>query len=284
MPRGGGMKLFVSADIEGIGGVATWTQARVGGPEHKRARQWMTEEVNIAIEGALEGGLSEALVCDAHGDATNILWEELHPKARLVTGWGPELDMLLGIDDGFATVFLIGHHPGASARRGLLSHCFTRRILDCRFNGLPCNEGVIAAIQAGIHGIPIGLVSGQVELEEELRPTLPDFRFVPTKQGLFWQSAILDPRAAVHRRMRAAAREAAEAIASGAGPEPFRPEPPLRLEMELSSVEAAAAVEGLEGVDRTGSARCLLAADDARAFIRRFFKLLNILYAAKDTP
>lgn len=278
------MKLFISADIEGIGGVATWEQAATGRPEHKRARQWMTDEVNVAIEGALAGGATEALVCDAHGAATNLLWEELHPKARLVTGWGTELDMMLGLDESFGTAFLIGYHPGASALRGVLAHCFTRRILDCRLNDLPCNEAVINALQAGSLGVAISLVTGQAELEEEIRPSLPDCGFVATKRGLFWQSAILDPREDVHRRIRGAARDAAAAAVAGTGPVPFRPDPPLRLDLTLASVEAAAAILGMEGIERTGPAQCRLGAESAKDLIRRFFHLLKVLYAVKDTP
>lgn len=46
----------------------------------------------------------------------------------------------------------------------------------------------------------------------------------------------------------------------------------------------SADIEGMEGIERTGSARCVLAAEDADRFLRRFFKLLSVLYAVKDAP
>ena len=88
------MKVFISADIEGIGGVALWDQARTSGPEHRRASEWMTAEVNAAIEGALEGGATEVVVRDAHGRAGNILWESLHGRAKLISGWSAKPDMM----------------------------------------------------------------------------------------------------------------------------------------------------------------------------------------------
>ncbi|MBR7518137.1 M55 family metallopeptidase, partial [Mycobacterium tuberculosis] len=53
------MKVYISADIEGVAGVVTPEQGQPGNPEYERARRLMTEEVNAAIEGALSGGATE---------------------------------------------------------------------------------------------------------------------------------------------------------------------------------------------------------------------------------
>jgi D-amino peptidase len=277
------MKVFISADIEGIGGVATWDQAVTKRPDHERARQWMTEEVNTAVEGALEGGATEIIVRDAHGSARNILWDSLHPQARLISGWGPNTDMLLGLDESFGVAFLIGYHPGASAKRGVLSHAFTSRILDLRLNDLPCNEAVVGALEAGVVGVPIGLVSGQAELWDEIRHSLPQCTFAMTKRGYFYQAALLEPLAEVRTRIRNGAREAVAHAIAGTGPAPFRPEPPLRLAMELSTVEAAAAIEGMDGVERVSAGGCLLVDEDAGSLMRRLLTVLKILYGVRDS-
>ena len=47
------MKIFISADIEGVAGVVTPQQGQPGNPEYERARRLMTQEVNAAIEGLL---------------------------------------------------------------------------------------------------------------------------------------------------------------------------------------------------------------------------------------
>ncbi|MDM7916736.1 MAG: M55 family metallopeptidase, partial [Candidatus Eisenbacteria bacterium] len=227
------MRVFLSVDIEGISGVATWDQARTDGPDHAHARRWMVEDVNAAVRGAMEGGAGEVLVRDAHGRARNVLFDSLHPQARLVSGWDPKVDMLLGLEAGFGTVFLIGYHPGPSVARGVLSHAFTTRILEMRLNGLPCNEAVFAALQAGTLGVPVGLVTGQEELREEIRPALGDVPFVSTKRGLAVQAAILEPRDATHERIEAASKEAVRVAATGGGPPPFRPDPPLALSICL---------------------------------------------------
>ena len=277
------MRLFISADIEGIGGVATWDQARTDGADHARARQWMTDDVNAAIEGAIEGGAEQVVVRDAHGRARNILWEALHPQAKLISGWGPAIDMVQGLDGSFDLLFLVGYHPGPAVPGGVLSHSFSSRIIDMRVNGSPCNEAVIAALQAGIHGIPVGLVTGQAELKEEIQPTIPDARFAVTKHGIAYQAALLEPAAEVRRAIREGAREAARRRIAGEGPAPFRPEPPHRIEIELATLEAASAIEGVEGVERVSAGGVVLGADDVPSLVRRFFVMLQILYSVRDS-
>lgn len=50
------MKIFISADIEGIAGVMRPEQCTPGHPEHQLARGLMEQEVNAAIEGLLQAG------------------------------------------------------------------------------------------------------------------------------------------------------------------------------------------------------------------------------------
>lgn len=277
------MKVFISADIEGVGGVATWDQAKTDGVDHARARQWMTDDVNAAIEGAIEGGAEQIVVRDAHGRARNILWEALHPRAKLISGWGPTIDMVQGLDASFDLLFLVGYHPGPSVPGGVLSHTFSSRIIDLRLNGEPCNEAVVAALQAGIHGIPVGLVTGQAELREEIRPTMPDARFVVTKHGIAYQAALLEPMVEVRRGIREGARDAVLRRAAGDGPAPLRPGPPLQIEIELATLEAVSAIEGGEGVERVSAGGLVITADDVPALIRRFFAMLQLLYAVRDS-
>jgi D-amino peptidase len=244
----------------------------------------MTDEVNTAIEGAIEGGATEIVVRDAHGSARNIMWEALHPKARLLSGWGPLSDMLQGIDESFGLAMLIGYHPGAATTGGVLAHCFTKRIIALRLNGMPCNETVIAALQAGAVGVPIGLVTGQSELTEEIRPALPECPLVATKRGMFHQAALLEPLPTVRSHIREGARDAVAHRIAGTGPGPFQPEPPIRLDLELSTVEAAAALDGVEGVERASAAGCRITAGDAAAAIKRFLIAMTILYSVRDLP
>ena len=78
------MKIFISADIEGVAGIVRPEQTLLEGKDYSYARNLMVEEVNAAVEGALEGGAKEVVVCDAHSHQFNLLPDRLHPEARLL--------------------------------------------------------------------------------------------------------------------------------------------------------------------------------------------------------
>ncbi len=48
------MKIFLSADIEGITGVTHWDETEMGQAEYAAAREQMDAEVAAACEGALD--------------------------------------------------------------------------------------------------------------------------------------------------------------------------------------------------------------------------------------
>ena len=82
------LKVLISADMEGVGGVSTWVvQAGSKGREYEKFRRLMTLEVNAAVAGAAEAGATEFIVGDSHGDGQNIDIELLDKRARLIRAW-----------------------------------------------------------------------------------------------------------------------------------------------------------------------------------------------------
>jgi D-amino peptidase len=63
------MKIYLSADIEGITGVTHWDETDQHKGDYQAACEQMTAEVVAACEGALEAGATEILVKDAHDTA-----------------------------------------------------------------------------------------------------------------------------------------------------------------------------------------------------------------------
>ncbi|GBC63914.1 peptidase M55 [Desulfonema ishimotonii] len=80
------MKIYISADIEGIGCVVRGEHASTSGRDYDTARRLMTQEVNAAIRGAFDAGAREVTVCDAHNTGPNLLPESLDKRAVLVMG------------------------------------------------------------------------------------------------------------------------------------------------------------------------------------------------------
>ncbi len=153
------MKIFISVDIEGVGGVNTSNQLQ--GEDYIRFRRQMTREINSAINGAKKAGATEFVVNDAHGPMTNILIEELDDDARLISGSNKHLCQMEGIDNSFDAVFFIGYHAGDGREDGILNHT----ILSKTVNRICCNGDVVdeAAINAGLaghFGVPVALLAG----------------------------------------------------------------------------------------------------------------------------
>ena len=102
-PRG--LKIYISADMEGVGGVVTDQQLGPTGFEYAKAREFMTDEVLAAISAAREAGATEIVVSDSHGNFQNLLIDKL-PKDVVVIRGGPRpLSMMQGIDATFDAVF-----------------------------------------------------------------------------------------------------------------------------------------------------------------------------------
>ncbi|TMI77011.1 MAG: hypothetical protein E6H04_14555, partial [Bacillati bacterium ANGP1] len=119
------MKVFISADMEGTAGVTDWDQVMPDQPDYARFRRLMTEEVNAAILGALEGGAKEIVVNDSHNTMRNLLIEELHPLAQLISGSPKPYSMMQGIDNTFDAVFFTGYHAAAGTQNGILDHTYS---------------------------------------------------------------------------------------------------------------------------------------------------------------
>ena len=105
------LKIFISVDLEGVGGIVSPEHTRIEGKEHERARHLMTGEVNAAINGILEACKPKNIVVnDSHATMCNIIPEELHETAELIMGSPKPLAMMEGIDESFDAAFFIGYH------------------------------------------------------------------------------------------------------------------------------------------------------------------------------
>jgi D-amino peptidase len=67
------LKVYISADMEGITGVASVDQLGPASFEYQQARTWMTAEVLAAIQGAREAGATEFVISDSHGNGESLL-------------------------------------------------------------------------------------------------------------------------------------------------------------------------------------------------------------------
>ena len=174
------MHVYISVDMEGIAGVVHESQTDPTTPafaaEYGRFRRLMTAEANAAVEGALAAGATKVLVNDSHWFMRNLLAEELHQAAELVSGDPKPRSMMQEIDQqgGFDAALFIGYHARAGTRNAILDHTYADRIYEVRLNGKPVGELGLNAGLAGVHGVPVVLVSGDSALALEAKDLLGD--------------------------------------------------------------------------------------------------------------
>ena len=191
------MKIFISADIEGVAGVVTPQQGQPGNEEYQRARRLMTEEVNAAIAGAFAGGATSVLVNDSHGPMVNLLPELLDPCAELLLGRPKPMNMFCGLEADFAGVLCIGYHSGAG-QHGVLSHTVNGFALaGIRVNGIDCAEATLYGAYAGSLGVPVLQLTGDDRMEAQCAPHFPGVHVAAVKRALGQRAArALSPEAA----------------------------------------------------------------------------------------
>lgn len=178
------MKIYISADLEGISGIVDRAFLSPHGHDYGRARKLMTEEVNAAIEGAIEAGATEIVVNDSHGTMTNILIELLHEKAQLISGTPKRLGMMEGIDDSYDAVILVGYHTRMNTA-GTLSHSYHGGVVsNLQINKKNVGEFFLSACTAGFYGVPVVAVTGDDYLTEEVAEVNDTIERVVVKQSL----------------------------------------------------------------------------------------------------
>lgn len=159
---GSNLKVFISADIEGVAGIANWTEARRSSPDYDYFARQMTGEVAAACEGANMAGARDILVKDAHGLGRNIDPSKLPENVRLIRGWsGHPYKMLQGLDKSFHAVGFIGYHSHGGSDTNPLAHTINSSVIDyIKMNGQYLSEFSLHAYIASYLGVPVAFLSG----------------------------------------------------------------------------------------------------------------------------
>jgi len=202
------MKVFITADIEGVTGSTHWDETEKKNPDYGEFREQMTAEVAAACEGALNAGASEILVKDAHDSARNIIAARLPREAKLLRGWsGHPYAMMQGLDHTFQAVMMIGYHARAGSNANPLSHTMCGDDVYLKINDLYAAEFTVNAFTAGLEKVPVVLLSGDAGLCEEAAALIPAITTVAVKEGRGNSTTSIHPMLAVDN-IRASAQKA----------------------------------------------------------------------------
>ncbi len=249
------MKLYISTDMEGIGGISSWNEMEfsVRGKECNdllmRELDWLLDEINRTPAGK---DIEEICICDSHSRGENLTYGSLDdPRITHIKGYPRPFYMMEGLDESFDVVLFVGYHARIGALRGAMDHAYSASaIYNVRINGREVGETEINSYFASMFGVPVGLISGDDVLEEELKgffPTEP--AFARTKEGISRYSGKMYSPQRVEENFRAAARKMMNSLDSLRPVE--LPSGDITLSIDFPTTVVADAVSVIPGYVRT---------------------------------
>ncbi len=276
------VKVYLSVDMEGLAGVSHAAPTRRGDDLYEQAVELMTGETNAAIAGAFAGGATEVTVNDSHGQMFNLPPEKLDERARLIEGRKP-LSMVEGASDSkFDVALFVGYHARAGHPVGVIGHTYNPRLTLVRLNGRPATEAAVNALYLGAFGVPVGLVTGDDALAEEVADWLPDAERVVVKRALAFQSADSLHPARARKLIRDAAERAVARVAAGNPPAVFSMAAPIELRLEVATPGQAAMTAVMPGFERDGDREIVFRAREPIELFRALISAARMVIPADD--
>ena len=176
------ISVYIMTDMEGVAGVLDFEQWT--SPESRYydlGKEFLTLEVNAAIEGFARGGATEFLVADGHGHGA-INPKLLDPRAQLARNWAPP-SYPFSMERGMTFCAYVGQHAMSRTELAHLAHTGSCSVFETTINGRPVGEfgeGTLCAAQLGIRTI---FASGDLALTKEAQALVPGIETVAVKRG-----------------------------------------------------------------------------------------------------
>src|SRR5262252_150805 len=245
------LKILLLYDMEGVSRATDFKHTSFAHTsEYAEGRKALTDDVNAAVAGLKSAGATEIVVVDGHGSGNNtgpdVLEDQLLAPAKMHYRDTPFDIYMDSYDHSFDAIVAIGMHAGAGNRVGFLSHTYTFEDVEYQVNGVPFNESMILAAGAARLKIPLIMVSGDDQLEKEIRREMPWVKYASVKHAVDRSKAEALPREEAARRIEAAARDGLEKLGEAKLPDWS---PPYRFSLTFqdeAQARAAALIPGAE--------------------------------------
>ncbi|MGE5409031.1 MAG: M55 family metallopeptidase [Syntrophothermus sp.] len=264
------MKVWISVDMEGIGGIGHPDPTERGDAGYPAAVALMLGEANAAIEGAFGGGATEVLVNDSHGSMFNLPAEALDARAVLISGQKPwSMVTGAGPGQGVGVALCVGYHVRAGHPTGTIAHTYSYGPTVTRLGGRLAGETAINAAVLGQWGVPIGMVSGDDMLALETADWFPQAEAVVVKTAVSRRSAAFVHPSVARERVREGARRAVEKAVAG-DLSPLVVDPPVIVEVEYATAGQADYAAVVPLAERYGDRGVRIVGPDAETAYRGF--------------
>ena len=270
------MKVYISVDMEGIGGISHSYPTDLADRGYPAAVALMVGETNAAIEGAFAGGATEVLVNDSHGQMYNLTPEDVDPRATLLQGQKPwSMVAGAGPDEGFEVALFVGYHTRAGHPTGTIAHTYTSELTLTTLQGRPANEAAINALPLGAWGVPVGLVTGDDQVAIETEGWFPWAERVVVKTAVSRRAATSVHPSVARARVRDGAERAVRRAAAGEH-QVFDVGRPIVLEAEYRYPAQADYAALVPGTERYGDRGVRVTTDDPVLAFRAFLAGVRI--------
>lgn len=268
------VKIFISVDMEGIGGIGTAQMVNSSGKDYATGRKLMTDEVNAVVSAIFEIGPATIVVNDSHGDMQNLLHTELDPRVEYIQSNIKPLGMVQGLDASFDGVIFIGYHAMAGAENGFLAHTGSGNVKGLWLNEIEVGEGGLNIFYAGSIGVPVILASGDKTFSDEINKLIPT-RTVITKESIGSSAAKLIHPSVVNRELQKQTKAALKEIKTL---KPYAVNEPIEFKIKVDTPTRADVAMGIPGMKRIDGYTISYSAkkmDEAYRLIRIVYKYLS---------
>ncbi len=261
------MKILIATDMEGVTGVTTWDQVTPGHAEYARFRRLMTQDVNAAIRGAMEAGADIVIIADGHWNGSNILIEELDPRARLNSGSPSPFSMMQGIDETVDGVFFLGYHARNGTPNAVLDHTWSSRtVANVWLNDILTGEYGLNAALAGYFGVPVVMATGDQTACGQIVDLLGDMETAVVKQATGRFAAECLAPVVTQEMIALTASRAVERLIDGDSTEPFVLDTPVNVSVEFFTSDMADKASKMPFTQREGTRVSFSAEEMASAY------------------
>ena len=266
------LKIFISVDMEGIGGIGTPKMTSSDGKDYALGRKLMTEEVNTVVNAIFEQGPADILVNDSHGDMQNLLHTELDPRVRYIQGNTKPYGMVQGLNSSFDAVIFLGYHTRAGTWNGFLAHTGSGNVKGLWLNDVEVGEGGMNAAFAGELGVPVVLAAGDSAFTVEISSLLGNtVRTVATKEAIGARVAMLYHPEKVRAQLAEQTKIALKNLATA---KPLIIGKPVRIQMRFATTTRADVLQAIPDMRRVDGFTVAYTADDAD----QAYQLIRLMY------
>lgn len=195
------MKLFISADIEGVTGCTTWDETIKDHKDYPYFALQMTKEVDAACKGAIAAGAEEILIKDAHETGTNIDHNLLPKNTKLIrSSSGESYSMVQELDESFDALLFIGYHSASGQNTNPLAHTMNASTIDyISINGRIASEFLLHSYIGAYHNVPVVFLSGDKGLQRDIDYLDDKIGFLAVKEGKGQSTINIHPELALER-------------------------------------------------------------------------------------